>query len=103
MSDKKSIETMIQQINKDYLFTDDDGTELRIHANPNLNGYELWLYRVNGGGVVVMFTQYQQITARYALLILKMLYHDILERQSLGHYQVSKRTKKEPSAIIVGS
>jgi hypothetical protein len=93
MSDKKAIENLVGLINKDYKFIDPvNGEELRIHANPNINGYELWLSRVNGGGVMVHLTQHEQIPAHSALIILKMLYWDILERQyNMKHYTVSKR------------
>ena len=102
MSDKKAIENLVKQINEKYLFVDHDGIELRIHANPNLNGYELWLYRVNGGGVAAMLTQYQQISAKYALLILKMLLYEILESQfQYKHYSVQLRKKE--NKIIIGS
>jgi len=88
---KKSIENLVKLINEKYQFKDHDGIELRIHANPNLNGWELWLYRVNGGGVCVMFTQYEQIPEKYTLIILKMLFFDILERQNQKHYSVIRR------------
>ena len=91
MSDKKAINNLVNLINEKYRFTDHDGEEMKIHANPNLNGWELWLYRVNGGGVSIIFTQYEQIPEHMCLLILKMLFWDILERQDQKHYSVSKR------------
>jgi hypothetical protein len=93
MSEEKAIENLVGFINRDYKFVDPaNGEELRIHANPNINGYEIWLYRVNGGGVAVHFTQHEQVPAHSALIILKMLYWDILEAQyQYKHYVVSKR------------
>ena len=91
MSNKKTIQNLIGFITEKYIFSDQDGTELRLHANPNINGYELWLYRVNGGGVSAHLTQHQQIPARYIVIILKMLLYDILDRQDLGFYTVKKR------------
>ena len=92
MSEKKVIQNLVNLINEKYRFADSDGIELRIHANPNLNGWELWLHRVNGGGVAVMLTQYEQVPGNVAVLILKMLFYDILERQiAYGYYKVERR------------
>lgn len=92
MTNKKAIQNMVNLINEKYRFLDCiDNEELKIHVNYNLNGCEIWLYRVNGGSVSVMLTQYEQIPEKYALLILKMLFFDILERQDQKHYSVSRR------------
>ena len=92
MSDKKAVKNMVELINEKYLFYDCiDKSELKLHVNYNLNGCEIWLYRVNGGAVSVMFTQYEQIPVHMVLIILKMLFFDILERQDQKHYSVIRR------------
>jgi len=89
---KMVINNLIGFINRDYQFVNAEGEEMRIHANPNLNGWELWLYRVNGGGVSVMLTQYEQIPGEMAVLILKMLLYDVYGRTVQNkHYTVSRR------------
>ena len=88
----KTITTLVSHINKKYQFKDSDGSELKLYANPNLNGWEIWLYRVNGGGVTVMFTQHDQVSAKVAILILNMLLHDIFGRMiEYNYYTVTKR------------
>ena len=90
MANKKAVQNLVSLINEKYHFVDCiDKSELKIHINYNLNGCEIWLYRVNGGLVSVMLTQYEQIPEKYALLI--MLFFDILERQDQKHYSVSRR------------
>ena len=92
MSDKKAVKNMVSLINEKYQFLDCiDKSELKLHVNYNLNGCEIWLYRVNGGSVCVMFTQYEQIPEKYTLIILKMLFFDILERQNQKQYSVIRR------------
>jgi len=92
MANKKAVQNLVSLINEKYQFIDCiDKSELKLHVNYNLNGCEIWLYRANGGSVSVMLTQYEQIPEKYALLILKMLFFDILERQDQKHYSVSKR------------
>lgn len=90
--DETVINNLVGFINRDYEITNNDGEIMKIHANPNLNGWELWLYRVNGGGVEVMLTQYEQIPGKMAILILKMLYWDILQRSlNYGYYSIKRR------------
>jgi hypothetical protein len=90
--DKTVIGNLVEFINRDYRFVDNEGQEMRMHANDNLNGWEIWLYRVNGGGVAVMLTQYEQIPGKMAILILKMLLHDVYGRTvKNNHYTVMKR------------
>jgi len=92
MGEKKAINNLVDLINTNYKFIDPvNGNELRIFANPNINGWEIWLSYINGGGVAVHLTQHEQIPTHSALIILKMLFFDILERQNMKHYQVSKR------------
>lgn len=86
------IKNLVDLINKDYHFVDQDGTDLHLYCNPNLNGYELWLARDDTRGITVMYTQYRQVKADVMIMILQMLYHDILNRQNLGYYTISKRS-----------
>jgi hypothetical protein len=89
---EKIIANLVETINKRYAFKDADGNEMKIFANPNLNGWELWLYRVNGGGVATIFTEHEQVPANVAVLMLKMLLWDVLEATlQYKHYSVTRR------------
>lgn len=87
----KAIKNMVDLINQKYAFRDDGG-ELRIAAQRTFKGWQIALVRVNDGGAwIVVLTQHQEVSAGTALLILQMLFHDILERQSCGHYKITKK------------
>ena len=88
MATKTQIKNMVDLINEKYQFSDG---ELILVWERELNGYALALAKINGGGWVVTLTQHRQVSADTALLILQMLFHDILERQNLNHYKVTKR------------
>ena len=89
---EKIIKNLVEIINNRYAFKDAEGNEMRLHANPNLNGWELWLYRVNGGGVATIFTDYPQVPASVAVIMLQMLLYGVLEATlQYKHYSVARR------------
>ena len=88
----KAIENLTNLINEKYSFVDSDGAEMKLYTSRQLHGYEIYLKRTSGDqGIGIIYTQYEQVPAKVAVLILKMLFHDILERQNLKHYSVIKR------------
>lgn len=90
----KAIKNFVDLINRDYLIKADDGAELKIFADPGINGWQIYLTRpaCMGGGVAVVLTQHEAVPARIAVLILKMLYHDILGRTLVyKYYSISRR------------
>ena len=88
MATKTQIKNMVDLINEKYQFS----SGLKLVWERGINGYSLALAEKEGcGGWIVVFTQHQQVSANTALLILQMLFHDILERQNLNHYKVTKR------------
>jgi hypothetical protein len=87
---KTQIKTLVDRINKDYVFSDENRT-LKVVTEKGLNGWQIGLADENDGGWRVVFTQHEVVTASVCCLILRMLYWDILERQALGHYSVKRR------------
>jgi len=88
MATKKQIQNMVDLINEKYQFSTDVET-WRIKANKTFKGWEIALGPATLQNVVL--TQYREVSSDMCMLILSMLFHDILERQSLGHYTVTKR------------
>lgn len=88
MATKTQINNMISLINEKYHFSDDK-SEWCIKVEKGINGWQIALgpkYQW-----VVVLTQYQVVSSDVCLMILKMLFYDILERQNQGHYKVEKR------------
>jgi hypothetical protein len=83
------IKNPVNKINKDYIFADEN-TTFKVEAELGINGWQIGLADVNGGGWHVVFTQHEVVTASVCSLILRMLYWDILERQAMGHYSVKR-------------
>jgi hypothetical protein len=88
MATKKQINNMVSLINQKYRFYDGD-QEWSIKVEKNLNGWQIALGPKTLWGVVL--TQHHVVSSDNCLIILQMLFHDILERQNLGHYKVEKR------------
>lgn len=88
MATKKQINNLVSLINEKYRFSDGN-EEWSIKVEQGINGWQIalgpkytWL---------VVLTQHQAVTSDVCLMILQMLFHDILERQNLGHYKIEKR------------
>jgi len=90
MTTKKAIENLTAIINENYLFYDGE-KELVLTTQKTFKGYQIALIDTKTRSWLIVFTQHQEVAPGTALLILQMLFHDILERQSLGHYTVIRR------------
>ena len=88
MATKKQINNLVTLINQKYRFYDGE-QEWSIKAEKSLNGWQIALGPKYSWTVVL--TQHQVVTSDTCLIILKMLFHDILERQNLNHYKTEKR------------
>jgi len=88
MATKTQIKNVVDLINEKYHFADGN-EDYFINANKLLNGWEITLGPKNRHSIIL--TQYNEITSDMCLMVLKMLFHDILERQNLNHYKVTKR------------
>jgi hypothetical protein len=90
MATKQQIKNLVDMINRDYVFRNENG-EMHLVWEKGINGYQLALAENTGGSWMVVLTQHETVTSDVCLLILKMVYWDILQRQTLNHYSVSKR------------
>ena len=90
MATKQAIKNLVELINQKYRFAD-ERNEYRFVAQLGFKGWSIALVDSVQGGHMVEYTQHQEVSANMCLLILKMFYYDILERQALGHYTVSRR------------
>ena len=88
MATKKQINNLVSLINEKYRFSDDK-EEWYVKVEKGINGWQIalgpkytWL---------VVLTQHRAVSSDVCLIMLQMLYHDILERQNLGHYKIEKR------------
>jgi hypothetical protein len=88
MATKKQINNLVSLINEKYRFSDDK-EEWFMKVENGLNGWQIAIGPKYSWTVVL--TQHRAVTSDVCLMILQMLFHDILERQNLGHYKVEKR------------
>lgn len=88
MATKKQINNLVSLINEKYHFSDDK-EDWFLKVENGLNGWQIAIGPKYSWTVVL--TQHRAVTSDVCLMILQMLFHDILERQNLGHYKVEKR------------
>lgn len=88
MATKKQIQNMVSLINEKYRLSDEK-EEWFLKVEKGTNGWQIALGPKYSWTVVL--TQHHVVTSDVCLIILQMLFHDIFERQNLGHYKVEKR------------
>jgi len=88
MATKKQINNMVTLINEKYHIRDEN-EDWSIKVEKGLNGWQIALGPKYSWTVVL--TQHRAVSSDVCLMILQMIFHDVLERQTYKHYTITKR------------